>query len=142
MRFEDFTGLYPVSKILRFEARPVGNTLKYLIKSGLLKQDTHRADSYQKIKKLIDEYHKAFIDSVMSGFMFSNETLEEYFVLYANKSVDDESKNKYIELQKKMRESVSKALKGDERFKNIDKKELIKEDLYAFVRKADESQLA
>ena len=142
MRFEDFTGLYPVSKTLRFEARPVGNTLKYLIKSGLLEQDTHRADSYQKIKKLIDEYHKAFIDSVMSGFMFSNETLEEYFVLYANKSVDNESKNKYIELQKKMRESVSKALKGDERFKNIDKKELIKEDLYAFVRKADESQLA
>ena len=111
MRFEDFTGLYPVSKTLRFEARPVGNTLKYLIKSGLLEQDTHRADSYPKVKKLIDEYHKVFIDSVMSSFMFSNETLEEYFVLYANKSVDEDSKNEYVEFQKKMRESVSKSLK-------------------------------
>ncbi len=142
MRFEDFTGLYPISKTLRFEARPVGDTLKNIIKRGILEQDTHRAESYQKVKKLMDEYHKAFIDSVMSNFRFSCEDLEEYFVLYANKSDNDESKNKYIELQKKMRESVSKALKGDERFKNINKKELIKEDLYAFIREADESQLA
>jgi len=122
MKFEDFTGLYPVSKTLRFEARPVGDTLKNIIKRGILEQDTHRAESYQKVKKLMDEYHKAFIDSVMSNFRFSCEDLEEYFVLYANKSDNDESKNKYTELQKKMRESVSKALKGDERFKKINKK--------------------
>lgn len=51
MKFEDFTGLYPVSKTLRFEAKPVGATLENIIKSGILEEDTHRAQSYQKVKK-------------------------------------------------------------------------------------------
>ena len=42
MKFEDFTGLYPVSKTLRFEARPMGVTLDNIIKSGILDQDAHR----------------------------------------------------------------------------------------------------
>ena len=130
MKFEDFTGLYPVSKTLRFEARPMGVTLDNIIKSGILDQDAHRADSYQKVKKLIDEYHKAFIDSVMSKFEFSDNQLKDYILYYDTKSNDDKSKEKFVKLQGDMRKSISKALKDDERYKNIDKKELIKEDLF------------
>lgn len=141
MKFEDFTGLYPVSKTLRFEARPMGVTLDNIIKSGILDQDAHRADSYQKVKKLIDEYHKAFIDSVMSKFEFSDNQLKDYILYYDTKSNDDKSKEKFVKLQGDMRKSISKALKDDERYKNIDKKELIKEDLFEFIRLADEHQL-
>lgn len=64
--FDDFKRLYPLSKTLRFEAKPIGATLKNIIKSGLLEEDEHRAQSYVKVKKLIDEYHKAFIDRVLN----------------------------------------------------------------------------
>ena len=58
MEFNDFKRLYPLSKTLRFEAKPIGATLKNIIKSGLLEEDEHRAQSYVKVKKLIDEYYK------------------------------------------------------------------------------------
>ena len=35
--FKDFTNLYPVSKTLRFELIPEGETLHYLEKNGVLK---------------------------------------------------------------------------------------------------------
>lgn len=65
--FEDFKRLYPLSKTLRFEAKPIGATLDNIIKSGLLDEDEHRAASYVKMKKLIDEYHKVFIDRVLDN---------------------------------------------------------------------------
>lgn len=65
MEFNDFKRLYPLSKTLRFEAKPIGATLKNIIKSGLLEEDEHRTQSYVKVKKLIDEYHKVFIDRVL-----------------------------------------------------------------------------
>ena len=46
MKFNDFTGLYPLSKTLRFEARPVGATWQHIQQSGMLDEDQHRADSY------------------------------------------------------------------------------------------------
>lgn len=54
-KFDDFTRLYPLSKTLRFEAKLIGATLDNFIKSGLLDEDEHRAASYVKVKKLIDE---------------------------------------------------------------------------------------
>lgn len=141
MKFEDFTGLYPVSKTLRFEAKPVGATLENIIKSGILEEDTHRAQSYQKVKKLIDEYHKAFIDSVMSNFNFHTELLEEYSSLYTSKSKDEKSKENFIKLQGEMRKQIAKALTSDERFKNIGKQELVKEDLFGFISHASNNQL-
>lgn len=125
MKFEDFTGLYPVSKTLRFEAKPVGATLENVIKSGVLEDDAHRARSYKKVKKLIDEYHKVFIDSVMSKFKFKEEILEDICSLYAAKSMDDKSKDRFVKLQGEMRKDVSVAFASDDRYKTINKKELV-----------------
>lgn len=41
--FEDFKRLYPLSKTLRFEAKPIGATLDNIIKSGLLDEDEHKS---------------------------------------------------------------------------------------------------
>ena len=49
-----FSGLYSLSKTLRFELIPQGKTLDYIQKNGLLSQDEHRADSYKLVKKIID----------------------------------------------------------------------------------------
>ena len=68
--FENFTGLYPLSKTLRFELKPIGRTLEYIEKNGLLDRDKHRANSYVKVKKIIDRYHKQFIEDSLSDSEF------------------------------------------------------------------------
>jgi CRISPR-associated protein Cpf1 len=65
---EDFTNLYSLSKTLRFELIPVGKTLECIEKNGLLHQDEQRAESYKKVKKIIDEYHKAFIADAFKAY--------------------------------------------------------------------------
>lgn len=141
MDFKDFTGLYPVSKTLRFEAKPIGETLNNIIKSGILNQDRHRAESYQKVKKLIDEYHKEFIDEVMSNFSFPDGKLEEYRSCYFSKKDSEKSKEHFNEIQSEMRKIIHDAIKKNETFSRIDKKELIKEDLFDFIHNAEEHQL-
>lgn len=77
--YRNFTKMYPVSKTLRFELKPIGSTLQNLKTNEILKDDEKRAEAYSKVKKLIDEYHKAFIEKVLSEFKFDNEKLKLYY---------------------------------------------------------------
>ena len=98
MNFEQFTHLYPLSKTLRFELRPVGATLARIKEGGFLENDNHRAESYKKVKKLIDEYHKHFIEQALGDFSLTeNETegskclnsyLETYIQLYRSSRIE------------------------------------------------------
>ena len=85
MKYSDFTRLYSLSKTLRFGLIPVGDTLKNVIESDILKEDEQRAEDYVKVKNLIDEYHKAFIEDVLTDFHFPEEgdiSLQEYYALF------------------------------------------------------------
>ena len=62
MQFKQFSNLYQVSKTLRFELKPQGKTLNHIQTKGLISQDDQRACDYQKVKKIIDQYHKDFIE--------------------------------------------------------------------------------
>ena len=141
--FKQFTGLYPLSKTLRFELKPVGKTLENIVKHGLLEEDKHRADSYEKVKKIIDEYHKVFIDNALSDFKLKNgeskknETLDQYFVLYNKREKDENDKKDFSEIQKSLRKQIVDSLTGNEKYKNIFKKELIKQDLLEFCNEDD-----
>ena len=147
--FENFTGLYPLSKTLRFELKPIGRTLEYIEKNGLLDRDKHRANSYVKVKKIIDRYHKQFIEDSLSDSEFElkyedkgkKDSLEEYFYCYKLKNRDDRQKKDFDEIQKNLRKQIASQLKKHERFKRIDKKELIKEDLLEFVDDVNERNL-
>ncbi|MDY5768531.1 MAG: type V CRISPR-associated protein Cas12a/Cpf1, partial [Alloprevotella sp.] len=142
MKFNDFTGLYPLSKTLRFEARPVGVTWQHIQQSGMLDEDQHRAESYKVVKKLIDEYHKAFIDGVMDTFSLpltsqgKLNSLEEYLACYQSKEKSDTAKKQFAKIQENLRKAISQALRQNEAFKRIDKKELVETDLAAFVSRA------
>jgi CRISPR-associated protein Cpf1 len=68
LQIKDFTNLYQLSKTLRFELIPQGKTLEHIEKNGFLTQDEHRAESYQEVKRIIDDYHKAFIEKALTGF--------------------------------------------------------------------------
>lgn len=55
MNQKDFTNLYSLSKTLRFELRPIGKTLNNIKSTGILAEDNHRAESYKKVKIIIDK---------------------------------------------------------------------------------------
>lgn len=159
-KFEDFKRLYPLSKTLRFEARPIGSTLKHILESGILKEDDHRAESYVKVKKLIDEYHKAFIDRVLNDGCLTyqdngqNESLMEYFEVYSIPNKSDEDTKRFKTIQQNLREKIAKALTTDKAYENLfgnkliesykdkeDKKKIVDSDLIQFVNGADNAQL-
>lgn len=141
-----FIGLYPLSKTLRFELKAIGKTMENIRKSGLLEQDRHRAESYVQVKKIIDEYHKAFIESILDEFKFhENEgkknSLEEFYICYMCKTKDEAQKKQFEEIQDKLRKQLADIFAKDEKFKRIDKKELIKIDLLNFVTSQEDRSL-
>ena len=64
--FDELTGLYSLSKTLRFELKPIGRTLEHRENKGLIVQDEQRAEEYKKVKDIIDRYHKSFISWCLS----------------------------------------------------------------------------
>lgn len=144
--FSGFTRLYPLSKTLRFELKPIGKTLENITKSGLLDQDRHRAESYIIVKKIIDEYHKAFIEDVLSNVKLTyasegkKNSLEEFYTYYMCKSKDEKQNEHFKDIQKNLRKQIAASFSANERFKRIDKKELIQKDLLEFVKEKEERQ--
>lgn len=158
--FEDFKRLYPLSKTLRFEAKPIGATLDNIVKSGLLDEDEHRAASYVKVKKLIDEYHKVFIDRVLADGCLPlkneghNNSLAEYYDSYVSKSQNEDAKKAFKEIQQNLRSIIAKKLTDDKAYANLfgnkliesykdkaDKTKIIDSDLIQFINTADSTQL-
>ena len=138
----EFTHLYPLSKTLRFELRPVGKTEEMFRKSGILEQDNGRADSYKVVKKLIDRYHKDFIEKALQGFEFEESSLEEYYKLYSTANRDEKEENDFEDVKKDLRKQITKQLTKQEAYKRIYGKELIKEDLCKAIECSEEEKKA
>ena len=51
-QLKELTGLYSLSKTLRFELKPIGNTLRHIEAKGLITQDEQRAEEYKKVKDI------------------------------------------------------------------------------------------
>jgi len=58
--FETFTNIYELSKTLRFELRPVGNTQKMLEDNKIFAEDKIKQEKYLKIKPYFDRLHREF----------------------------------------------------------------------------------
>lgn len=145
--FNHFSGLYPLSKTLRFKLIPIGKTLDNFINSGYLNEDINRAISYKKVKKIIDKYHKAYIEEALSNFelQFSDEghknSLNEYYFYYHLNTKDNNRNENLKTVQDNLRKQISKQLKSTEAYKRLNKKELIKEDLPNFVESEEDKSL-
>ncbi|HNV95724.1 MAG TPA: type V CRISPR-associated protein Cas12a/Cpf1 [Bacteroidales bacterium] len=139
LQFKDFTNLYQVSKTLRFELIPQGKTLENIKKSGLLIHDEHRAKNYVLVKKIIDEYHKAFISAALDNLSLTG--LKEFSDLYKIPKKSDDEKKKFKEIQSNLRKQIADRFTKQEHFKNLFAKELIKNDLKAFVQTEEDKKL-
>lgn len=143
--FSGFTNLYPLSKTLRFRLIPVGETLKHFIESGILEEDQHRAESYVKVKAIIDDYHRAYIENSLLGFELPLESsgklnsLEEYYMYHNIHSKTEEIQNLLSKVRTNLRKQIVVQLTKNETFKRIDKKELIQNDLINFIKNGSDA---
>jgi len=132
---KQFTNLYPVTRTLRFELIPQGQTLETINGQKLIAADEHRAISFVAVKKMIDRHHKKYIERVLSGFklQYANEgklnSIEELYSLYKrpDKTVDEKKDMRHV--QDELREQISDAFTKDASYKRLFSKELIREDL-------------
>lgn len=130
-KFNDFKNLYQLSKTLRFELIPQGKTLEHIEKNALLQQDEQRAKDYQQVKRIIDDYHKYFIDEALSHV--SLDDLPQYYDLYVKRDKSDDDKKQLENIRKELRIKLIEAVKSNDKFTTIFKKELIKDDLVAWL---------
>lgn len=147
-KFDEFVGLYPISKTLRFELKPIGKTLEHIQRNKLLEDDAVRADDYVKVKKIIDKYHKCLIDEALSGFTFeteadgrSNNSLSEYYLYYNLRKRNEQEQKTFKTIQNNLRKQIVNKLTQSEKYKRIDKKELITTDLPDFLTNESEKEL-
>lgn len=132
---KQFTNLYQLSKTLRFELKPIGKTKENIEKNGILERDNQRDIAYKAVKKVIDEYHKAFIEMMLNDFELQYELLEEYHHLYhISNSEEPKKKEKLQKIQENLRKQISDRFTKSEQYKRLFGKELIKEDLSEFVK--------
>ena len=115
---KQFIGIYPVSKTLRFELRPVGKTQEWIEKNRVLENDESKAVDYPVVKKLIDEYHKVCIRESMKNVHLDwvplKEALEEY-----QKTKSDEAKKRLEAEQTMMRKRIATAIKDFKHYKEL-----------------------
>lgn len=139
-KFSGFTNLYPLSKTLRFSLDPKGKTLKHIIDSGILEEDQHRAESYLKVKAIIDDYHRAYIESSLSGFELPVEStgkansLEEYYLYHNIRNKTEKNQKSLSTVRSNLRKQIVRQLTKNELYERIYKQNLIKKDLIDFVK--------
>ena len=132
MEYNEFTGLYPVSKTLRFELRPLKETVEHM--AQIVEQDERKAESYKRVKKLIDEYHKFFINRVLEGVALPQEHMKAYYRCYQIKKRNEAERDELRTVQAKLRGEVVKYFKEDKVFKKLlSPKDLIKEVMPSFL---------
>lgn len=132
-KYSDFTGLYPLSKTLRFELKPIGKTKENIEKNGILERDNERAIAYKAVKKVIDEYHKYFIELKLANLVLKQNQLEEFYMLYHLPTSDQKRKTDLPKIQESLRKQISERFTKSEQYKRLFGKELIREDLTEFV---------
>lgn len=145
--FDDFTGLYSLQKTLRFELKPVGETADYIedFKSEYLKsvvrQDEQRAEHYKAIKKLIDEYHRAYIEERLAepvdketGELLAREDFEDaysYYQRFRETPKDKNARKGWEDCQAGLRKKLVKAFADNG---SLFSKELITRDLPEWLK--------
>lgn len=149
MNLNQFTQLYPISKTLRFELKPVGETSDYIenFKSqylkDIVKNDEQRAKDYDIIKEIIDNYHRYYIEEKLSepintktGELYiTDEDLENafsYFQKFKHSPKDEKLKKEWNDTQILLRKQLVKVF--SDRKKHLFGKELITKNLPEWLK--------
>ncbi len=146
-----FTNKYQLTKTLRFELKPIGVTLDKIKEKRILEKDEERAEKYKKIKKIIDDYHKDFIERALQPVKLNQlERFAELYYSAKNNSTKSEIRDieKEADALQKIQAELRKEIvngfkKGDAKkeYAKLFKKELITELLTNRIRTEEEQDL-
>lgn len=137
-KINELTALYPLSKTLRFELKPIGKTLDHIEQKGLIVQDEQRAEEYKQVKKIIDSYHKEFITMCLKGLKLNMIYLERYESLARDVHRDEAEFDK---VKAALRKQIVEAFKQGGSYNDLFKKELIQKHLPEFVESEEEKKM-
>lgn len=134
MLFNAFTKQYPLSKTLRFELKPLGKTLAHIHAKNFLQKDATLADSYQKIKPILDEYHRDFIELALKDIeLMELENFHTHYLALKQNKTNNNAKKSLQDLQKKLCEAIAnkleKAQKDNSLFSKLHSADLFNEDI-------------
>ncbi len=137
--YSEMHNLFQVSKTLRFELKPIGKTKEYFEKY-ILKQDEVKAETFKKVKKYCDEYHKHFIEECLKDFENEDfkQLLNNYINLYSNNSKNEKEEKEFENIKKELRKMISAQFKKNDLYKGLFGKEIIKNYLKDYYRENDE----
>lgn len=124
--FNNFTKQYQLSKTLRFELVSQGETGKFIKDKELLQKDETRAEDYKAAKKLIDEYHKDFIENALKDVKLKN--LQSYYDIFISPEKDRKALDKPTEV---LRKEIAEFLKENP---TTDEKKLVEEKVPQFLK--------
>ena len=153
--FNSFTRQYSLSKTLRFELKPLPGTKKFLLE--FIDSDTQRDKDYQELKRIIDEYHKVYIEKSLAGdSILDLKDMQKLDKLYHEqkkiKSYEEKEriKKEITDLQSVLRKQIVKEFKDQKKLfgkelledvmpqwlkdSNVEKKEDKKEIIKGFKR--------
>ena len=143
-KLDSLTGIYPLAKTMGFKLIPIGKTDEMIRKGGLLHADMELEENFSKLKKLADDFHKDFINEILTDFMFklrstgSGDSLDVYVILYdSDRKANTENQKLFEQVQDSLRLQLAEAFAADSRFKFLDKKELVTEFLSSRVEGED-----
>lgn len=136
--YENYQNQYSLNKTIRNELIPIGKTKDWMEKEGILREDEERAESYKKVKKLIDEYHKRFISECLKKVEISY--LDEYFSSYTKIKVSSDKKE-LEKLNELMRKDIVKNIKKNEKYNSLFSKEMITKNMHEFLDGREEEKL-
>ena len=145
--FNQFTGLYSLSKTLRFDLIPIDKTLENIEKKGLIAQDEQRAREYEQVKDIIDRYHKQFIKMCLSNFKLklnsdgSNDSLEDYIELIVKPKRSEAEEKLFDKVKENLRKQIVGAFKAGATYEDLFKKELIKNHLIHIAKSEEEKSM-
>lgn len=137
-KINQLTGLYSLSKTLRFELKPVGKTLEHIESKVLIAQDEKRAEEYKKVKNIIDDYHKAFITMCLRDFKLNQNDLKNYVSLAEGNHRDEKD---FDDIKKSLRKQIIEAFKKGSSYSDLFNKELIQKHLPDFVTDDEEKKV-
>ncbi|MEI6222445.1 MAG: type V CRISPR-associated protein Cas12a/Cpf1 [bacterium] len=108
-KFSQFTKQYSLSKTLRFELKPLGNTSAMLEEAQVLQKDQLIQEKYKKTKPFFDQLHREFVKEALQETEI--EGIEEYSQILEEWKKDKKNKEitkQYQEATKKLRAEVVK----------------------------------
>lgn len=114
--WNSFTNEYSLSKTLRFELKPVGRTLELIKENKLIEEDKEREKEFNRVKEIMDEYYKYFIDICLSDIEISGlkKHVEIYYKLKKANYKDEKLKSEYKESQHKITKEIYDQINKDD----------------------------